>query len=150
MMQDDLLKSVELVWVQGDTDDILLNKLHRIVNKYRHLLLQKSDEDKTEKLSLQVRDSEGEILGGAILQIHQDWLEISLMALEKSARGCGLGRQMLIMIEEKARELNCKKIRIETCEINLGFFGKLGYKIGGKLEDLPPGIIYFWLSKNLE
>ncbi|MDW7755395.1 MAG: GNAT family N-acetyltransferase [Brevefilum sp.] len=150
MMQDDLLKSVELVWVQGDPDDILLNKLHRIVNKYRHLILQRSDEDETEKLSLQVRDLEGEILGGAILQIHQDWLEISLMALEKGARGCGVGRQMMIMIEEKAHELNRKKIRIETCEINLGFFGKLGYKIGGKLEDLPPGIIYFWLSKNLD
>ncbi|MDF1521080.1 MAG: GNAT family N-acetyltransferase [Brevefilum sp.] len=150
MMQDDLLKSVELVWVQGDPDDILLNKLHRIVNKYRHLILQKSDEDETEKLSLQVRDLEGEILGGVILQIHQDWLEISLMALEKGARGCGVGRQMMIMIEEKAHELNRKKIRIETCEINLGFFGKLGYKIGGKLEDLPPGIIYFWLSKNLD
>jgi len=149
-MPDDLLNSVDLVWMEGDPDDILLHKLHRIVNKYRHLILQKPNEYETKKLSLQVRDVEGEILGGAILHVHQDWLEISLMALEKEVRDCGLGRKMMMMIEEKACELNCKKIRIETCEINLGFFGKLGYKIGGKLEDLPPGIIYFWLSKNLD
>ncbi len=149
-MPDDLLNSVDLVWVEGDPDDILLHKLQRIVNKYSHLISQKPTDSEVNKLSLHVRDAEGELLGGAVVRVHEDWLEISLMALEKSARGCGLGRQMLMMIEEKARELNCKKIRIETCEVNLGFFGKLGYKIGGKLEDLPPGIIYFWLSKNLD
>jgi GNAT superfamily N-acetyltransferase len=149
-MPDNLLNSVDLVWVEGDPDDILPHKLQRIVNKYSHLISQKPTDSEVNKLSLHVRDAEGELLGGAVVRVHEDRLEISLMALEKSARGCGLGRQMLMMIEEKARELNCKKIRIETCEVNLGFFGKLGYKIGGKLEDLPPGIIYFWLSKNLD
>jgi len=148
-MPDDLLKAVEMVWQEGDPDDILLHKLHRIVNKYRHLLSQKPMDSEVNKLSLDVRDAQGELLGGAIVRVHEDWLEISLLALEKGVRGCGLGRRMMIMIEEKARELNCKKIRTETCEINLGFFGKLGYKIGGKLEDLPPGIIYFWLIKKI-
>ena len=149
-MPDDLLKSVELCWQEGDPDDVLLHKLHRIVNKYRHLLSQKPTDPESKKLTLHVRDAQGELRGGAIVRVHQDWLEISLMALENQVRGCGLGRRMMLMIEEKAHELNCKKIRTETCEINLGFFGKLGYKIGGKLEDLPPGIIFFWLTKNLD
>lgn len=149
-MSDDLVNTVEMQWQEGDPDDTLLHKLQRIVNKYRHRGVQEPKLSEDQKISLHVRDSQGELLGGAILFVHQDWLEISLLALVERARDFGLGKQMIVMIEDKARELNSKKIRTETCEINLGFYGKLGYKIGGKLEDLPPGVIYFWLSKNLD
>jgi GNAT superfamily N-acetyltransferase len=149
-MPENLLNSIDMYWQEGDPDDILMHKLQRIVNKYRHLISHKPESPPVKKLSLYVRDVQDALVGGAIVRVHQDWLEITLLALEKSMRGYGLGNQMILMIEEKARELNCKKIRTETCEVNLGFYNKLGFKIGGKLEDLPPGIIYFWLSKTLD
>lgn len=95
-------------------------------------------------------DKTGTFLGGSIILVHQDWVEIRLLALVKSKRGYGLGKRMLEMIEEKAREYECKRIRTETCEVNVGFYQKCGYKMGEKLEDYPPGLNYFWLHKDLD
>ena len=149
-MENKSIRKTQMYWQEGDLDDILLHKLQKIVNKYRYLVSPRTTPADVEKLSLYLRDAAGELLGGAILLVYQDWVEIRLLALDNIVRGFGLGKQMMMMIEDKAHELNSKKIRVETCEVNLGFYGKLGYKIGGKLEDLPPGIIYFWLIKNLD
>jgi len=149
-MENKSIRKTQMYWQEGDLDDILLHKLQKIVNKYRYLVSPRTTPVDVEKLSLYLRDAAGELLGGAILLVYQDWVEIRLLALDNIVRGFGLGKQMMMMIEDKAHELNSKKIRVETCEVNLGFYGKLGYKIGGKLEDLPPGIIYFWLIKNLD
>ena len=99
---------------------------------------------------IRVQDQAGKVVGGAILYTYWDWLEISLLALEEQARGQGLGRRLMALIEGVARKEGCTRIRTESFEREtFGFYQKLGYQIVGRLEDYPEGYSYYWLRKDL-
>lgn len=149
-MKKESSESIQMSWQEGDPANALQHRLQRIINKYLHQAYPEKRNQKAKKFALHVMDKTGTFLGGSIILVHQDWVEIRLLALVKSKRGYGLGKRMLEMIEEKAREYECKRIRTETCEVNVGFYQKCGYKMGEKLEDYPPGLNYFWLHKDLD
>jgi GNAT superfamily N-acetyltransferase len=149
-MEDESFETIQMSWHEGDPGNSFQSKLQRIINKYLHQAYPEKTNQETKKLTLHVTDEEGAFMGGAVILIHQNWVEIVLLALVRKMRGLGLGRRMLEMIEEKAHEFGCKRIRTETCEINVGFYQRCGYKMGEKLEDYPPGLNYFWLHKDLE
>lgn len=149
-MEKELVESIQMSWQEGDPGYSFQHKLQRIINKYLHQADPEKNRKNTKEFALHVTDEDGSFMGGAIILIHQNWVEIVLLALIQRIRGFGLGKGMLEMIEEKAREFGCKRIRTETCEINVGFYQKCGYKMGEKLEDYPPGLNYFWLHKDLD
>ena len=149
-MEKEALKSVHLFWQEGDPGNSFQHQLQKIVNKYLHQAKQEKTDQNLKKFTLHLEDDTGAFVGGAVVTMHQYWLQILLLALVKSRRGYGFGRLMLQAIEDKAQELDCKRIRTETCEVNVGFYQRCGYKMMGKLEDYPPGLNYFWLHKDLE
>lgn len=149
-MEKESFETIKVFWQEGDPGNSFQHQLQKIVNKYLHQAKDEKTSQNVKKITLHLEDETGTFIGGAVVQVHQDWLEILLLALVKSRRGQGLGRHSLQVIEEKARELECKRIRIETCEVNVGFYQRCGYKMIGKMEDYPPGLNYFWLHKDLE
>jgi hypothetical protein len=56
----------------------------------------------------------------------------------------------MAVIEEKARQEGCTRIRVETFGSELGFYQRMGYRIVGHLEDYPEGYSYYWLRKDLQ
>jgi len=149
-MEKEVFESIHLSWQKGDPGNSFQRRLQKIINKYLHQAQEEKTDQNLRKLTLHLEDDTGAFLGGAVVMMHQDWLEILLLALVKSRRGYGFGRHMLQAIEDKARELDCKRIRTETCEVNVGFYQRCGYKMMGKLDDYPPGLNYFWLHKDLK
>ncbi len=149
-MEKELFETIQMSWQEGDPGNSFQHKLQRIINKYLHQTDPERTSHDAKELALHVVDKTGSFLGGAIILVHQDWVEIRLVALIKSMRGFGLGKQMLALIEEKARELHCERIRTETCEVNVGFYQRCGFKIWGKLDGYPMGLNYFWLYKDLD
>jgi N-acetylglutamate synthase-like GNAT family acetyltransferase len=149
-MEIESFETIHMFWQEGDPGNSIQHKLQRIINKYLHQVDPEKTNQKTKKYSLHVTDEDGAFMGGAVILVYNDWVEIVLLALINEMRGLGLGKGMLDMIEQKAREFDCKRIRTETCEINVGFYQKCGYKMGEKLEDYPPGLNYFWLHKDLD
>jgi GNAT superfamily N-acetyltransferase len=124
--------------------------LQGILNQYHETAYPQMRVPDSKKLVLHVQDQTGEIVGGAILYAYWGWLEISLLALEEQARGQGLGRRLMALIEEVARQEGCTRIRTESFEREtFGFYRKLGYRIVGHLEDYPEGYGYYWLRKDL-
>jgi GNAT superfamily N-acetyltransferase len=104
----------------------------------------------SERFVIRVQNREGDVVGGAIVYTYWGWLEIRLLALEKEVRGQGIGRQLMTLIEEQAREQGCTRIRTESFEQEaFGFYQKLGYQIVGRLVDYPEGYNYCWLRKDL-
>ena len=56
----------------------------------------------------------------------------------------------MAMIEDKAREEGCTRIRAESFEQEtFGFYRRPGYRIVGQLQDYPEGYNYYWLRKDL-
>ncbi|MBN2393105.1 MAG: GNAT family N-acetyltransferase, partial [Anaerolineae bacterium] len=62
----------------------------------------------------------------------------------------GLGRRLMEAIEQKAREENCSRLRVECFGNEVGFYQKMGYRIVGQLEDYPMGHSYYWMRKDLQ
>jgi DNA-binding MarR family transcriptional regulator/GNAT superfamily N-acetyltransferase len=56
----------------------------------------------------------GDPVGCAAMKCHDDWGEIKRMWVARSARGLGLGRQILVHLETLARKRHLPVVRLET------------------------------------
>ena len=137
------------VVVQESSDDFK-RYLQGILNAYHEVAYPAMRVPQSKCFVIRVHDRAGTVVGGAILYTYWGWLEISLLALEERARGQGLGRRLMALIEDLAREQGCTRIRTESFEQEaFGFYQKLGYQVVGRLEDYPEGYSYYWLRKDI-
>lgn len=96
-----------------------------------------------------IRDEDGELLGGVYGTISWEWLHIDLLWVDERLRGSGSGTKLIKQIEEQAREKGVHRFRLSTTSFQaLDFYKKLGYKICGEIEDLPPGYTNYFLIKT--
>ncbi len=78
------------------------------------------------------------------------WMNIKLLWVEESHSRKGLGRKIMLEIEEEARKRGCLGVHVDTFEFQaLEFYQKLGYSIFGEIEDHPPGHRRFYLKKRV-
>ena len=97
----------------------------------------------------QIRDKSGVFLGGVYGTIYWDWLYIDLLWVDESLRGSGAGTKLINAIEEQANLKGVHKFRLSTTSFQaLEFYLKMGYKICGEIEDLPPGHTNYFLIKT--
>ncbi|WP_330239153.1 GNAT family N-acetyltransferase [Streptomyces sp. NBC_00525] len=96
-------------------------------------------------------DAEGELVGGLAARTWARWLHLELLWVDTAHRGSGLGARLLAEAERLAREdRSCARSRVETWDFQApGFYRKQGYEIRGQVEDFPPGVTQFTLTKNL-
>jgi ribosomal protein S18 acetylase RimI-like enzyme len=95
----------------------------------------------------------GQLLGGLIGRTHSipQWLEISIVWIEESARRSGLGRRLLEEAEQEALRRGCRFARVTTSDFQApGFYQKLGYEAYGTLDNCPPGETVYYLWKQLD
>jgi GNAT superfamily N-acetyltransferase len=138
-------ENYDITMQEEDGDEFKLY-LREIMNKADTSL----QPPKSRRFIVRVTDDKGDIAGGAIIWIYWGWLDVSQLALEEEARGQGLGRRLMCVLEDKARSEGCTRARVEAFgHQSLDFYQKLGYQIVGKLEDYPEGFDYYWLRKNL-
>ena len=70
--------------------------------------------------------------------------------VDEEYRNQGLGTRLINHFEKKAKEKGAiKTIVEEVYDWNVGFFLKNGYKVAGKLPDLPKGHSYYVVDKDL-
>ena len=70
--------------------------------------------------------------------------------VDEEYRGQGLGTLLIKHFEKKAKEKGAAKIIAEEIyDWNVDFFLKNGYKVAGKLPDLPKGHSYYVVDKDL-
>jgi ribosomal protein S18 acetylase RimI-like enzyme len=100
-------------------------------------------------LHIYVLDQAGTVLGGLVGRTHTIplWLEISIIWIDDHVRGQGLGRRLMELAENEARQRGCQYSRVVTSNFQAPeFYQKLGYSLYGTLENCPPGetVYYFW------
>lgn len=136
-------------FVECEGDDEFKRDLQGILNEHHETAYPLMEVPESERFMVRVVDENDQVMGGALVWAYWGWLDVSLVALDRKTRGRGLGRQLMAVIEEKARERGCTRARVETFEREVGFYQRLGYRIVGCLEDYPEGCNYYWLCKDL-
>jgi GNAT superfamily N-acetyltransferase len=101
-------------------------------------------------VQLFVRDDKGLIRGGLLGNIWGGWLHIEDLWLEESLRGSGVGRDLMTMAEQEARDEGCRYVHLDSHSFQApDFYKKLGYEEFGRLTDSPLGHEQVFLWKRL-
>ena len=109
-----------------------------------------TDGEGFEPVAVFLRDETGEITGGVSAYLNWNWLQVSLLWVEKSLRGSGHGSQLMQNIEEVGRENGCTGAHVSTFGFQAKtFYESLGYEVFASLGDYPPGHTKYLLKKGL-
>lgn len=103
-------------------------------------------------LQIYVTDTQGIIMGGLIGRTHAipEWLEITVIWVNEAMRGHGIGRELMRLAEAEAQERGCHFVKLSTSHYQAPeFYYKLGYRLYGKLENLPRGETDYFFTKEL-
>ncbi|CAH9049949.1 hypothetical protein PSECIP111951_00524 [Pseudoalteromonas holothuriae] len=91
-----------------------------------------------------------EIIGGLQASIVWSHCVLELLWVNESARGSGLGSQLMQQLEVFAHEHKLHQIRTETLDFQAKpFYEKLGFSVYGILENTPPEHTSYFLVKHL-
>ena len=99
-------------------------------------------------LSVAVRNSQGELVGGLSGRTVYRHLLIEVLWVAESERLHGLGRQLMERAEQLARERGCVAAQVDTLSFQAPeFYRRLGFEIVGCVADFPPGHARYYLRK---
>lgn len=123
---------------------------NRAVSPALRALLSTSAEHEV-PLEVWALDEQGAVAGGLTGRTWAYWLHVDLLWVDARHRGSGLGSQLLAEAERVARtERACTRSRLETWDFQApDFYRKQGYEEIGRVEDYPPGVTEFILTKRL-
>ncbi|BES64166.1 hypothetical protein SANA_06050 [Gottschalkiaceae bacterium SANA] len=128
--------------LEGETGDWLQKKNEEI---YKQHGIDRTREEKTVLLM----DVNKEVLGGVYGYIERDWLYISLLWVDDSARGLGVGTQVMDRIERWAEEKGIRNFYVGTAEFQARpFYEKRGYSVITTCVDQPKGYECYTLVKE--
>ncbi|MFI1049424.1 GNAT family N-acetyltransferase [Streptomyces griseoruber] len=93
----------------------------------------------------------GELAGGLVGHTWTTWLHVAYLWVDERHRGTGLGTRLLAEAERVAvEERGCRHARLETWDFQApDFYRRLGYEVVCVIEDYPPGITEYTLTKRL-
>lgn len=101
-------------------------------------------------LDVLIYDEQGQIVGGLVADTYWGWLAIEDLWIDAGLRGQGRGRKLMDLAETEAIARGCSSSFVQTYSFQArGFYEKLGYRVVGRLDDYPPGQVFFWMRKDL-
>jgi GNAT superfamily N-acetyltransferase len=107
--------------------------------------------DKYRRLALILRSPDGKVAGGLLGETYWEWLHVGILWIQSSARGQGIGSELLARAEEEARGRGCHSAFLDTLSFQaLPFYQHSGYEIFGELANHPFGHTRYFLKKKLQ
>jgi len=103
-----------------------------------------------ERMFFAVRDDKGELIGGLLGATYWGWLFVSVLFVDASCRGTGVGADLLARAEALALERGATHAYLDTFSFQAEpFYARRGYEPFGRLSDFPQGHGRAWMSKPL-
>jgi GNAT superfamily N-acetyltransferase len=103
-----------------------------------------------ERMFFAVRDDNGELIGGLLGSTYWGWLFISVLFVDESCRGTGVGADLLARAEALALERGATHAYLDTFSFQAEpFYARRGYEVFGRLSDFPTGQGRAWMCKTL-
>ena len=99
---------------------------------------------------LSVRDTNGHVLGGLILQSYWKESYVELLWLSPKARRLGYGRKLMAEAERRARKRGSRLMHLATYSFQApAFYEKLGFRRVGGITGSPRGATRHFYAKRL-
>jgi GNAT superfamily N-acetyltransferase len=106
--------------------------------------------DNYQRLTIFLGTADDRLAGGLLGATYWGWLYISILWLEKTARGQRFGTQLLLAAEQEAICRGCHRVHLDTLEFQaLLFYERHGYTVFGVLDNHPVGYNRYFLTKYL-
>jgi len=138
----DITSNLKLKIIDSKEKDETLDKIHQ-------RKLKKNDLLKTDLIVI-AKDN-NEFVGGVHGVVTGDKMYVSLLVVIETYKGKKIGKKLMDMIEEKAREKGVVSVDLGTCEFQAKpFYEKQGYKVIATLKDYPKGFEEYTLVKRLD
>lgn len=107
-----------------------------------------SDELEDTSVNAFLKNNMGDTIACGRLQENENKIgQIRYMAVAENSRGSGLGKKILLFLEEKAEEKNIIKIELQARENAVDFYKRYGYTVKEK-SFLLWGIIQHYLMEK--
>lgn len=82
--------------------------------------------------------------------MYGSWLHIDILWIREDAHHLGYGKWMVVEAEAAGIRRGCKHAQVDTHDFQAHeFYRKLGFKVWGVLDDLPPGYQRIFFRKDL-
>jgi len=95
-------------------------------------------------------DEEGTLVGGVSGSVNWTWLSVKLLWVREQDRGRGLGRRLMVAIEDLGRARGCSHAHVDTLGFQApGLYRRLGYEPFAELPDYAPGHARIYFRKPL-
>ncbi|MGA0530775.1 GNAT family N-acetyltransferase [Hansschlegelia sp. KR7-227] len=96
------------------------------------------------------RDDNGALIGGVQAFISWTWLYLSMLWVDESARGAGVGSCLMRQAEQIAVDKGCTDAFLYTFSFQAPeFYRRRGYETFGELERFPDDHRQLWMRKKL-
>ncbi len=106
--------------------------------------------DEATGLAVFLRGEAGEMMGGISGYLWGTVLEIDFLWIDDTLRGQGVGKRLVLMLEEAARERNARTVILDTFSFQApDFYQSLGYEVMGIVEGFGDGHRKYFLRKSL-
>jgi ribosomal protein S18 acetylase RimI-like enzyme len=106
--------------------------------------------DTPKKMSIIVRNEEGDIVAGLLGETKWDWMYISWVWVNDDYRSQRIGTRLMRDAEREARQMGCHHAHLTTLDFQAkAFYEKLGYAVFATLDDFPLGHTRFMMKKGL-
>ena len=102
-------------------------------------------------ISIFLRDAKHQMVAGISGWLWGECLEIDYLWVHETLRGQGVGRRLVMVLEEAAIERGCRQITLETFNFQAPeFYEKLGYSVFGVIEGYGNRFRKFYMQKGLQ
>ena len=96
-----------------------------------------------------VRDEKRTLKGGAAGVVNMGLVYVHALWLDDELRGKGVGRRVMLALEEEARRRGASRAALDTYDFQArDFYEHLGYRVYGALA-YPAGVEQYYLVKDL-
>jgi ribosomal protein S18 acetylase RimI-like enzyme len=133
--------------VEVDPSDEAIAALRSRLRAYNMAQVDTSDDT---SLAIFLRDEAGELLGGISGFLWGAVLEIDFLWIDDSLRGQGVGKQLVLQLEDAARQRNGRTVILDTFSFQApDFYQSLGYEITAVVEGFGNQHGKYFLRKSL-
>ncbi|WP_298984664.1 GNAT family N-acetyltransferase [uncultured Roseibium sp.] len=99
-------------------------------------LRQQNTQSRNETIVLKATSQDGRLLGGITASTSYGWLLVKILWVDETARGLGLGSDLLNAAETEGRRLGCHGAWLDTSNPEAyAYYLKRGYDTFGTLEN---------------
>lgn len=114
-----------------------------------HLEMDEKDESPEACHHLLILEGEQAVATGRWYEYQPQTAKLQRVAVLKEYRGQSLGKQIILAMEQQARELNCTSSILDAqCQAE-GFYDQLGYKVISTEPFYDAGILHVRMKKPL-